>query len=188
MEKGKNNMKIIGTILAVLLVVVLGVGFLGGDEETQNNENQKSFVINNDDPEKAPIFELQDYSGEIVSLKDFKGKVVVVNAWASWCPFCVNELPDFETLQNEFPDEIVVVAINRAEPLEFAKSFSDKLGLSESYTFLIDRDDTFYKSIGGFSMPETLFVNKKGEVELHKRGPMKIDEMRAIVESILNSK
>ena len=69
--------------------------------------------------------------------------------------------------------------------LEKAKSYTDELGISEDMLFLLDRSDSFYKSIGGFSMPETIFVNGDGEIVVHKRGPMELDEMREHVNKIL---
>lgn len=129
--------------------------------------------------------ELTNYRGEVVSLVSFVGKPLVINAWAVWCPFCKKELPDFATLQAEFP-EIVVIAIDRGEPLEKAKGYTDELGISDAMTFLMDYDDAFYRSIGGFSMPETLFVGREGDIIFHKRGPMTLEEMREAVRSHLN--
>jgi len=119
-----------------------------------------------------------------VALADFAGKPLVINAWAAWCPFCVKELPDFVLLQKEFPG-VVVIAIDRAESLSTAKSYTDDLGITEDLVFLLDRKDSFYKSLGGFSMPETIFVDKDGVTQSHKRGIMDLDEMRRNVEKIL---
>ena len=118
-------------------------------------------------------------------MSDFRGKAVVVNAWASWCPFCAEELVDFAALQEEFGDKIAVIAIDRAEPLETTKNFSDKNGVTDKMIFLLDPGDSFYQSIGGFSMPETIFVDKDGLIRDHKRGPMKLEEMRRRTETIL---
>ncbi len=121
---------------------------------------------------------LLNYQGNEVSLETFRGQPLVINSWAVWCPFCRKELPDFAQLQKEFADEVVVIAIDRRESLEKAKSYTDELGITDDMVFLLDPSDSFYKSIGGFSMPETIFVNNKGEIMVHKRGPMELDEMR----------
>lgn len=134
-------------------------------------------------PRLAPEFSLRDYEGREVKLSDFRGKPVVANAWAAWCPFCVKELPDFAMLQEEFKDKIAVIAIDRAEPLETAKKFSDEVGVTGRLVFLLDPSDFFYQSIGGFSMPETIFVNREGVVVDHKRGPMELGEMRERVKN-----
>lgn len=134
---------------------------------------------------RVPSFSLENYDGETVSLADFKDKVLVINSWAVWCPFCVKELSDFAQLQKEYSDEIVVVAIDRAESLEKAKSFTDSLGVTDDLIFLMDPKDSFYKDIGGFSMPETIFVDHSGNILIHKRGPMEFEEMRDLIESII---
>lgn len=127
---------------------------------------------------------LADYDGNSVALEKFRGKSLVINSWAAWCPFCRQELPDFAAFQKEFPG-ITVIAIDRQEPLETAKGYTDRLGISDDMVFLLDPGDEFYKNIGGFSMPETVFLDKSGAIVFHKRGPMTLDEMRSAVRQYL---
>lgn len=135
-----------------------------------------------------PSFSLLDYAGNEINSSDFAGKILVVNSWAVWCPFCLDELSDFAKLQEEYSDDIVVIAIDRAESLEKAKGFTDSIGVSDRTVFLMDPRDSFYKNIGGFSMPETIFVDTDGEIRIHKRGPMELSEMRENVDKIINLK
>lgn len=140
----------------------------------------------NKEVEKKELFTLPDYDGKEVSSKDFEGKVLVINSWAVWCPFCKDELDDFAQLQEEFKDEIAVIAIDRAESLSKARGFTDSINVTDRMTFLLDGTDSFYKSIGGFAMPETIFVDTNGNIIVHKRGPMKIEEMREHILGIIN--
>lgn len=174
----KITVIIIG-IVAILLVS--GVFLLQKREGAQLSDDQKTAP----DTEKAPGFSLKDYSGNTVKLTDFQGKPLVLNAWASWCPFCRKELVDFATVQKEFGDKVVIVAINRQENLATAKGYTDKQGTSKDMIFLLDPSDSFYQSIGGFSMPETVFVDKNGIIRYHKRGPMEADEIRERISKIL---
>ena len=128
---------------------------------------------------------LVDYEGNAVSLADYRGKPLVINSWAVWCPFCRNELPDFAALQEEFGDTLTVIAIDRQEPLQKAKAYTDELALTNRMLFLLDSSDSFYRAIGGFSMPETIFVNGNGEIVVHKRGPMDLAEMREHANKII---
>ncbi len=163
---------------AVIGGVYLSRSSTNPEINSETNAPQKNF-------QKAPAFSLKDYNGNTVSLSDFAGKIVVVNAWASWCPFCVNELPAFAALQREFKDEIAVIAINRQESLATAKGYTDNAGITDSMIFLLDPNDSFYQSIGGFSMPETLFIDDEGNIRIHKRAPMELEEMREKVHTIL---
>lgn len=132
------------------------------------------------DLDRLASIELTDYAGNSVSLAEYRGKPLVINAWAAWCPFCRQELPDFAALQGEFAD-IAVIAIDRAESKDVAKGYTDQLGISEKMILLLDPGDGFYKNIGGFSMPETIFVDSHGAIVFHKRGPLTLDEMKAAV-------
>lgn len=133
----------------------------------------------------APDFSFKDYDGNTVTLAQFRGTPLVVNSWAAWCPFCREELKDFAVVQKEFGDRLVIIAIDRAEPLATAKKYSDELGVTSDLIFLLDPSDSFYQSIGGFSMPETIFVDREGRIVFHKRGPMDASEIRERVTRLL---
>lgn len=180
---------VISTVIVVS--IVLGGWVLFG----QNSGKEASEVMSADSGvevktsgtgEEVPDFSLEDYEGETVHLADFTGKPLVINSWAAWCPFCVKELEDFAAVQREFANEVVIVAIDRAESLAVAKKFSDEAGLTDDLVFLLDPDDSFYTAIGGFAMPETLFVTGDGEIQFHKRGPMDEAEIRQRVQALLD--
>lgn len=135
----------------------------------------------------APDFSLKDYDGKTVSFSDFAGTPLVINAWAAWCPFCKQELPDFAQAQKEFEGKVLIIAVDRAESLETSKKYSDELEVTDKLVFLLDPGDSFYRSIGGFSMPETIFVNKEGNIVFHKRGPMDINEIRERIKNLIES-
>lgn len=167
-------------IIIVLIAVIMGVSILSGNGNTGVEIKPEKF-------DTMPPFSLKDYDGNIVSSDNLDSKILIVNSWAVWCPFCRNELSDFAELQEEFGDIISVIAIDRAEPLELAKEFTDSIGATDRMTFLLDPRDSFYQSIGGFSMPETIFIDEDRNIRLHKRGPMDLDEMKKHVEDILNN-
>ncbi len=136
---------------------------------------------------EAPDFALQDYGGKAVRRADFAGKPLVINSWAAWCPFCREELPAFAAAQKEFGDKVTIIAVDRAESLRVAKGYTDRQGTTGKLIFLLDPSDSFYQSIGGFSMPETIFVDKEGKIVDHKRGPMDLNEIREKIQKILVS-
>lgn len=158
-----------------------GVGWL-----VISNQNAPEVSSPQAQSERAPNFALQDYDGKTVRLADFAGRPLVINAWAAWCPFCRKELVDFVTVQKEFGDKVIIIAVDRAETRDIAKKYTDELGVTGNMVFLLDQSDNFYQSIGGFSMPETVFVNSNGDIAFHKRGPMDIKEMRERIEQMLS--
>jgi len=186
------------TVTVIIIIVLIFLGFLlfvGGEKSnvSENLLNNSTDGVGKDNNkileekfDKAQDFSLEDIDGNIVSLSNFDGKTLVINSWATWCPFCVKELADFGELQKEFPDKIVMIAVNRQESLEKSVAFTDNLGVTEEMLYLLDPKDSFYKSIGGFSMPETIFVDREGNIRIHKRGPIELDEMISLVNSIIN--
>lgn len=184
----------------IILAAVLGAIFMIGSRSSSNKAPAESQATSSSaaaplakqkpigTPSLDPSLNLSfsDYSGKTVKLSDFTGKPLVVNAWAAWCPFCRKELPDFVTAQKEFGDKVVIIAINRQESLSTAKGYTDKQGTSNGLIFLLDPSDSFYQSIGGFSMPETIFVDKNGNITEHKRGPMDINEIRQKIQKLIS--
>lgn len=178
------------SLIIIGIVILAAVGWLLIFKTGQHqNMNPSNSLVTQTEPstksDKAPDFHLQDYSGKTLSLADFAGKPLVLNAWATWCPFCREELPAFATAQKEFGDKVVIIAIDRQESLATAKSYTDAQGTTSGLIFLLDPSDSFYQSIGGFSMPETIFVDKSGNIVDHKRGPMDINEIRERIKKII---
>jgi len=129
---------------------------------------------------------LIDYGSYKADLSVFQNQPMVINSWASWCSFCKEELPAFVEVQKEF-GQVRFIAINRQESIETAKHYTDELGVTDGLIFLIDTPDSFYKAIGGFTMPETIFVDRAGTVVFHKRGHMTVDEIREQTQKIIDN-
>lgn len=136
---------------------------------------------------RLPDLALTDYDGRTVRFTDLIGKPLVVNSWAVWCTFCRKELPDFAAVQREFGDRVMIVAVDRAEPAATAKAFSDELGITQDLRFLLDPSDSFYRAIGGFSMPETIFVDRAGIIREHRRGVLTREALRAEVQRLIDT-
>ncbi|MBI3421178.1 MAG: TlpA family protein disulfide reductase [Candidatus Sungbacteria bacterium] len=177
-------------IISVVVLIVAGwllISKTGRHQNMNSSNNQVTQTAPSAKSDKAPDFHLQDYNGKTVNVSDFTGKPIVINSWAAWCPFCKQELPDFVTAQKEFGDRVVIIAIDRAESLEVARGYTDQQGITNKLIFLLDPSDSFYQSIGGFSMPETIFVDKTGNIVERKRGPMDINEIRQKIQKLLSS-
>lgn len=174
----------IGT-LVVLGVIVLAAGWyafmLSQEAREANSAAGKALAT----PEAIEA-QYTDVDGNPIDLSAFAGKVRVVNTWASWCPYCVQELPDLQQLAAEYAEQdVVVIAMNRKESQGLVRAYIDSHELTGDVLFVLDPDDTFYRSVGGFAMPETVFYDEKGNVSFHKHGFMKLEEMRKHTEKAL---
>ena len=127
---------------------------------------------------KAPDFTLEDSKGNKVKLSDFRGKVVFLNFWASWCPFCVDEMPDIQKVAKEF-DNAVVLFINRGETKSVAQNYLDRtLPVKITYPILWDPAEAVSKVYILFGMPVSYVIDENGIIKDRKFGPLTEDEIR----------
>ena len=111
---------------------------------------------------RAPDFALEDLSGKRWSLKDFRGKVVFLNFWATWCIPCRDEMPLMEKIHREFKDQgLEVVAVNFREDRQAVKKFVEELGVT--FKVLLDPGGNVSNEYGAWSLPLSYFINRKGE-------------------------
>jgi len=113
----------------------------------------------------APEFTLDTLSNDSISLQEFRGQVVVVNFWASWCPPCKAEMPAFEALQQAYPpSDVIILAINTTyqDDLSAATQFVEENHLS--FPILIDNDGKVTNRYQVLAMPSSFFIDRKGVI------------------------
>ena len=115
----------------------------------------------------APPLQLNSLSGKQVDIAKLKGKVVVVNFWASWCEPCREEFEELAQLQESYGSKgLVVLAVNLAEMKPRIMQFLKGNGFSEnSVEILLDRNSTVYKSWKARGLPTTFLISKSGKIE-----------------------
>ena len=112
----------------------------------------------------APNFELQSLGGQSVSLKDFKGKPVVINFWATWCGPCVYEMPFMQEIHNEWSAKgLVLLTINKGESLARVSQFMQYYNLSLS--ILLDTKEVVNQRYNVIGIPITFFIDKDGIIQ-----------------------
>jgi peroxiredoxin len=120
-------------------------------------------------PAAAPNFELKDPAGKPLSLKDFRGKVVFLNFWATWCPPCIEEMPAMEKLHQELEkDGLVMLAVNFQEGPERVKEFFTQHNLT--FTPLLDRDGKVTEQYQAWGLPVSVVINKRGQIAARATG------------------
>jgi peroxiredoxin len=107
-------------------------------------------------------FELTDLSGKTWSLKSLKGKVVVVNFWATWCPPCRKELPDLQALFDKYKNQgLVVLAISDEDKVKVQQFVQDR---KISYPILLDSGRKVEDSLGIEGIPKTFLYDRSGKL------------------------
>ncbi len=164
-------------MIIVLVLVVSGVIYLASISGTGPSRAPAKSVVAG---EIAPDFELEDTEGNLVSLSALRGKVVMVNFWATWCPPCIEEMPSMEKL-NEIMggDDFVMLAVNtekngRSVVPEFLKK------TPHSFTILYDDKGVVQKNYGVYKFPESYIIRKDGTVAEKVVGPLDWASPKAI--------
>jgi peroxiredoxin len=132
----------------------------------------------------APQFELEDTSGRVVRLADLRGKVVLVNFWATWCAPCRTEMPEMEKVYREHRERgFEVVAIDLQESAAEVRPFMAELGLT--YPALLDRDGSVSRAYRARALPSSFLVDRQGTVRYLKIGPLTTEALEAEVRKLL---
>lgn len=127
----------------------------------------------------VPDFSLPSIDGKTVSLRDFAGKTVVLNFWASWCDSCQEEMPLLLKLKEQYGNQgVVFVGINAGDSERAARRFVDKMGYS--YQILLDGDKSVSKKFQVLGLPQTLVISSDGRIIYREsRPPVKIEVSQA---------
>ena len=174
-----------------------------GKDATNSNseENDKSngtASSNKPEENKTPAidFELKDQYGKTQKLSDYKGKVVFLNFWATWCPPCKMEMPDIQKIYEKYEkqgekSEVVVLSVaapntQDEKDIDGIKSFLEENG----YTYPVLMDDGGY-TFGAYrisSLPTTFMIDKEGNVFGYVQGGLTQEAMESIIEQTITEK
>ncbi len=111
----------------------------------------------------APDFTLQTVDGAALSLADLRGKAVVLNFWATWCPPCRAEMPELQAAYTAYaPGGLVVLGVNQAEDRAVVQAYLDELGLT--FPVVLDAQYEVAERYSVNSLPTTFFIDREGVI------------------------
>ncbi len=172
-------------LLILLLVFVLilgGAGFLYTRLNSQSN-NISADQQGTQGPVAAPAFTLIDSSGSTVSLEDLRGKPIVINFWATWCNFCVREMPHFEAAYDQYGEDVHFLMVNVQESPETANAFLDKNGYS--FPVYYDKTGRVYSTFGLSGLPATFFIDAEGNAIAQAKGAINQEMLQRGIDMVL---
>jgi len=132
--------------------------------------------------DKAVEFNLETLDkSKSYTLNDFKGEVILLNLWASWCTGCKKEMPEFFKLQNQYKSgfKILTVSIDKncADSQNFMKSVEKDVGYSTPFVSLYDPTKSLAKAYGARGMPSSYLIDRNGIVNLVIVGSLSHDDI-----------
>jgi cytochrome c biogenesis protein CcmG, thiol:disulfide interchange protein DsbE len=161
-----------GPVIAVVAVAAALIALLAYGVASQGTDTSIDDAVERGERPAAPQASLPVLGAQgRGSLDDFRGQVVVLNFWASWCPPCVDELPLLERTQRRIAVRgATVLGVNYQDLPEDASRFVDRFGLS--FPNLRDRDGEYAEEYSILGFPETFLIDRRGRIAAARRGPV----------------
>ncbi len=170
----KNTMKLGLTLTTVFLALTCGMAWSMGSRVPAVGM-------------PAEDFHLADLNGKEQSLSQYRGKIVLVNFWATWCKPCTTEMPAMQASYDKLRDKgFVVLAINELEDDPKVREHITQYG--HTFPVLMDRDNKVANQFGVFGLPVSVFIDRQGRVQEYVKGGLlteqKIDEVVARIQGL----
>lgn len=133
----------------------------------------------------APDFTLQDMAGKQVKLSALRGKPVLVNFWASWCPPCRQEMPDLAKKADEYKGRVQFYGVNLTvqDKVEDAKAFAQSAGVA--FPILLDKNGDVAKEYHVQAIPSTFLIDAKGQIKEVIPGGMTAEIMDSLLKQLV---
>ncbi|RME43347.1 MAG: TlpA family protein disulfide reductase [Caldilineae bacterium] len=132
----------------------------------------------------APNFTLGSNRASRVSLSGLRGKVVILNFWATWCPPCQHEVPALQAVHNEYgPQGVVVLAVNEGEKIETVERFANDHGIS--FAVWLDEDGWAGHLYNVRAIPTTYFIDREGIIRAVHFGSMTQEQIVTQLKKLL---
>jgi cytochrome c-type biogenesis protein CcmF len=132
----------------------------------------------------APRFTVSDLDGNSLALSDLRGRVVVVNFWATWCPPCEDELPDFQALWQAYQARgVVFVGVAMQEEMTEVREMASHVGVS--FPLALDPGNRIASTYGVTAVPETFVIDAEGRVAYFHVGAVEAERLQEELDSLL---
>lgn len=163
----------------VVAVIVIGAVILGLQLAQQNRVQPQP-------GEAAPLFTLTTFDGQSVSLADLKGKIVVVNFWASWCPPCHDEAPELKAIAEDYAGKnVVLIGVDWLDTDNEAKAFLARYGLT--YLNGPDLGEKIARSYRVQGAPENYVIDRNGIIADTVIGPITYEHLSEVLDRLIAS-
>jgi peroxiredoxin len=172
-------------LVGVGLMVFIGIALYLQSTSGVDQQAQDPFLlqpIEVDQP--APELTLFDLDGNPVSLSDFVGQVVLVNNWATWCPPCRQEMPEFKAYYDKYRDQgFQIVAVEAGQPESEVRAFVEEQGLD--FVILLDPGNQSLITFQNSSLPNSWVIDRRGHLRMAWLGSINLPTLEKYVTPLL---
>jgi peroxiredoxin len=134
--------------------------------------------------QSAPVFALRDDAGAPVSLARYRGRIVVMNLWASWCPPCRAEMPELQRFADAYEKRgVAVVGVNQGESAQRARAFAQALHIR--FPIWLDDRQQYGRAYTALGLPTTVIIGRDGAVIRGFDGPLTFEQLRAAIAGVV---
>lgn len=140
-------------------------------------------------PVDAPNFKLEDMDEYEYDFSEYRGKVVLLNFWATWCPPCKREMPSMERLYQKHKDkDFTVLGVNQMEDGDHIFAFTGTLDTRPTFNILLDRDSEVSQNYAVRGLPTTYLIDKRGKIRYRAVGGREFDhpKVEMIIEALMD--
>ena len=175
--------RVLGLSIVLVLVGLFLWNVISDTEQVEERETASN-ASGEERQMVATDFELETLTGETMKLSDTRGKITILNFWASWCEPCKMEAPHLQAFYEENQDKVEIVAVNITDQdsVEKAIAFAEEYGFT--FPVLFDKTGDVSMMYGAFTIPTTIFLNEEGEIVQQFAGPMEEEFLEEVVDSI----
>lgn len=195
--------RIIGVVVLVVLIGIVvfsviqenkeEVGNGSNEHDVSGDPNAKGVAITSEDVDDgievgdmAPDFELETLAGNKLKLSDLRGKKVILNFWATWCPPCKVEMPEMQKFYDEYNDDVEIIAVNLTASETNEKKVKHYID-EHKYTYPVplDKDSKVGDTYMAITVPTTYFIGTDGKVQQPRKvGPMTYEYMEEMLDAL----
>ena len=182
-----------GTLITAITIISCFVAGIFLSDYIRSNKSPEKIIpvpqLDQQDLSGSPLpdFTLMDVTGQQRNVSEWKGKVLVINLWASWCPPCLQEIPYFIKLQEQYGDQGLQFVGIALEGVDEVLDFANEQGIN--YPLLVGEQDViklaskFGNSNGG--LPYTVVIDRESRIHFIKQGPLSEAEAEQVITPLL---
>jgi cytochrome c biogenesis protein CcmG/thiol:disulfide interchange protein DsbE len=186
--KIKSKPKVFGMVLLGIGLILAGIAvallLIPTANSSQGSNNQVKSVVPVKVNFAAPELALRDVMGKASSLTDYKGQIILINNWATWCPPCKAEMPAFEEFYTRHKEQgFVLIAVEAGEPVDDVNKFIKDYGLT--FPVWLDPQNVSIKIFKNYNLPNSYVIDRNGQVRYTWTGGISLENLEKYITPLL---